>query len=177
MRKFILTATILSAAVVTPALAQTSTGTVSIDGSVAPRCLFTTANETISVGELTTQAGANAGRLDPGKLDGQSRTLVGWCNGTASSMKVEARPVVNTTVPTAPPPGFDRVVNYTATAVANSQDAADDSLVAGAGAAAIVGLFTGDVVITLSGSSSPGGGLLVAGTYQGETVVTLTAAI
>jgi hypothetical protein len=172
----ILASAVLAAATATPALAQTSTGTVAIDGSVALRCLFTTANATISVGELTFQAGANAGKLDAGKLNGQNRTLTGWCNGTASRMAVEAKPVVNTTVVTAPPAGFDRVVNYIATATANSVNASDDSINPAVGTPATVGLFTGNVVVALSGVFSPTNGLMVAGTYQGETLVTLSAA-
>jgi hypothetical protein len=136
MRKLILASVVLATA--TPVLAQsgTTTGTVTIDGSVAPRCLFTTSNAVINAGELAQGGtGAGAGKLDASKLDGQSRTLVGWCNGTASSMSVEAFPVVNTTVTSAPPAGFDRVVNYTATATANSVNATDSSIVAGAGSA------------------------------------------
>ena len=177
MRKLILASAVLAAVTATPVVAQTTTGTVTIDGSVAPRCLFTTSNAVINVGELAQGgAGASAGKLDPSKLDGQSRTLVGWCNGTASSMSVEALPVVNTTVTSAPPAGFDRVVNYTATATANSVNAADSSIVAGAGSASTVGLFTGNVTVTLSSSSTPASGLLIAGAYQGETRVTLSAA-
>lgn len=177
MRKLILASAVLAAVTAIPVVAQTTTGTVTIDGSVAPRCLFTTSNAIINAGELAQAGtGASAGKLDTSKLDGQTRTLVGWCNGTASSMSVEALPVVNTTVTTAPPVGFDRVVHYTATAIANAANATDSSTVAGAGSASTVGLFTGDVTVTLSSSSTPGGGLLVAGAYQGETRVTLSAA-
>ena len=177
MRKLILASAVLAAATAPPVLAQTTTGTVTIDGSVAPRCLFTTSNAVINAGELAlTGTGASAGKLDASKLGGQSRTLVGWCNGTASSMSVEALPVVNTTVTSAPPAGFDRVVNYTATATANAVNAADSSIVAGAGSPSTVGLFTGNVTVTLSGSSTPGAGLLIAGAYQGDTRVTLAAA-
>ena len=177
MRKLILASAVLAAATATPVVAQTTTGTVTIDGSVAPRCLFTTSNAVINAGELAQAGtGGSAGKLDTSKLDGQSRTLVGWCNGTASSMSVEAFPVVNTTVTSAPPAGFDRVVNYTATATANAANASDTSIVAGAGSASTVGLFPGNVTVTLSGSSTPGAGLLIAGAYQGETRVTLAAA-
>lgn len=179
MRKLILASAVLVVATATPVLAQsgTTTGTVTIDGSVAPRCLFTTSNAVINAGELAlTGTGGTAGKLDTSKLDGQTRTLVGWCNGTASTMSVEAFPVVNTTVTSAPPTGFDRVVNYTATATANAVNAADSSILAGAGSASTVGLFTGNVTVTLSNSSTPASGLLIAGAYQGETRVTLSAA-
>ena len=50
-------------------------------------------------------------------------------------------------------------------------------LTAGAGAASNVGLFTGDIVVTLSNASSPNNGLMVAGTYTGNVVVTLTPTV
>ena len=175
MRKAILfTSAAALAALASPAFAQ-STGTVDIDGSVADRCLFTTPSETISVGELS-QSGTStdAGKLDPSKLDGQQRTLTGWCNGTAATMSVEALPLLNQDFAGTAPNGFDTRIDYTATASANSVDATDTSATAGVGTAAGVGLFTGDVVVALSGSSTPNSGLLVAGDYSGEVRVTLT---
>lgn len=177
--KTLLAAALATAAIATPALAQTanSTGSVNIDGSVANRCLFTTAVEAISVGELALSgSGTTAGKLNKSKLDDQSRTLIGWCNGTASTMSVEAKPVVNTTVTATPPSGFDRIVNYTATATANDVPASDSSTDNGAGDSALVGLFKGNVVVALSDSDTPNSGLLVSGTYQGEVLVTLAPA-
>ena len=161
-----------------PTLAQTATGTVAIDGSVAGRCLFTTPSATISVGEMALQGtGTTAGKLNAAVVNGQSRTLVGWCNGSASTMSVETQALVNTGFAPAAPTGFDKRVDYTATAVANAVSANDTSLTAGAGAASTVGLFTGDVVVTLSAARSPTSGLLIAGGYQGQVLVTLSPAI
>lgn len=174
MRKaFLLTSAVAIATLAGPALAQ-STGTVDVDGSVQGRCLFTAPSATISVGELSQAGtGANAGKLDPAKLDGQQRTLTGWCNGTAATMSVEAFPLLNTDFTGAAPSGFDTRINYTATATANSIDATDGSATAGAGTPVNVGLFAGQVVVALSNSATPGGGLLVAGAYNGEVRVTL----
>lgn len=175
MRKVLSIAAIAALATGAPAMAQDATGTVSIDGSVADRCLFTTDNALISVGELALGgAGAGAGRLDPARLDGQTRTLVGWCNGTAATIEVEALPLVNTSFTGTPPAGFDRRVDITATAAANNVSATDSSLNAGAGTAATVGLFTGSIDVTLSNSSTPTNGLLVAGSYVGQVLVTLS---
>jgi len=161
-------------AIATPVSAQV-TGTVDIDGSVADRCLFTTDNAVISVGELSRAGtGAAAGKLDVSKLDGQTRTLVGWCNGTAATMEVEALPLLNTDFVGAAPTGFDTRIDYTATADANALSGNDTSLVAGKGSAIAVGLFSGDIDVTLSASSSPTNGLLVAGSYAGQVIVTLT---
>lgn len=175
MRKAILlTSAVALVSLAGPALAQ-ATGTVDIDGSVQDRCLFTSPSATISVGELSQSGtGANAGKLDPSKLDGQQRTLVGWCNGTAAKMSVEALPLLNGDFVGTAPSGFDTRINYSATASANGVEASDGSATAGAGSAVNVGLFAGDVVVALSNSNTPGGGLLVAGGYSGEVRVTLT---
>lgn len=151
------------------------TGEVNINGSVANRCLFTLPSETISVGELANGgADSSTGKLNTSKLDGESRTLVGWCNGTAASMTVEALPLLNTSYSGTVPAGFETRINYTAAALANGETATDSSSVGGTGSAVNVGMFSGDVVVTLSGSATPGNGLLVAGAYSGQVLVTLS---
>lgn len=171
MRKYILAA-LPALALTVPAMAQDSTGTVAIDGSVASRCLFTTPNETISLGEMALPGSdTNAGRLDSSTVDGRTATLVGWCNNAAAGMTVEAFALTNTANAAS---GFTNRVDYTATAEANSASGNDTSLVDGAGATVSVGMFTGDVVVTLSDSSAPSNNLLVAGNYNGQVEVTLT---
>jgi hypothetical protein len=175
MQKNLILAVGLVGLMSSPAFAQSSTGTVTVDGSVADRCLFTTPSATISLGEISLSGtGATAGKLNTAVVNGQSRTLVGWCNGTAATMTVEAQPLLNTSYTGPAIAGFDTRVNYTATAVANAVPGTDTSTGAGAGTAVAVGLFTGNIPVTLSASSSPTNGLLVAGTYQGQVLVTLT---
>lgn len=173
MKSAFLFATGAAALLAAPAWAD-STGTVAIDGSVADRCLFTSDSATISLGELSQGGtGGSAGKLDTGKVNTKSATLSGWCNGSAATMSVEAQPLLNVDTTDAPT-GFDRRVDYTATATANSVDGSDTSTTGGAGASVDVGLFTGEIPVVLSEASSPTGGLLVAGTYQGQVLVTLT---
>lgn len=149
-------------------------GEVTIVGRVADRCLFTLPSKVIDLGELSLPGtDASAGRLDPSRVNGASETLEGWCNGTAATMRVEALPIANVSFLAAPPAGFDRVVNYTATATANSVDGTDTSVTAGAGTAVVVGMFTGTIPVTLSAASTPASGILVAGDYQGLVRVTL----
>jgi hypothetical protein len=158
-----------------PAMAQQATGVVEIDGRVADRCLFTTPSDAISIGELALAGtGTQAGRLDVAKLNGQSRTLVAWCNGTAATVAVEALPLLNRSFSGAAPTGFDTRINYTADARANRATATDTSIAPGSGATVPVGLFTGDVIVTISGASTPTNGLLVAGAYSAKIIVTLT---
>lgn len=167
----------IAACAASPAFAQ-STGKVTIDGSVAPRCLFTTTPVAIVLGEMALSGSdTTAGKLNAAKVDGQTKTLVGWCNGSASKMSVKAEALTLTGSTGTIPGGFDRTVNYTATAVANSVSAIDSSTTVAASSDQTVGLFTGNVVVTLSSAASPTGGLLVAGDYNGQVLVNLSAAI
>ncbi|MCX8476452.1 MAG: hypothetical protein MT490_11710 [Sphingomonas sp.] len=175
MRAAILAASLALPLIAVPAAAQ-STGTVDVNGSVADRCLFTTPSAVIALGEISLAgSGAGAGRLDPSRIDNQTRDLVGWCNGTAATMTVEAHPLLNLDYGGAPVAGFDTRVDYLATAVANSASATDSSTMAspGAGSPVNVGLFSGNVRVSLSQSSTPGNGLLVAGNYGGMVIVVL----
>lgn len=175
MKKILIVALAASAsAFATPALAQ-STGTVTVDGSVADRCLFTGDTATILLGELAASgSGATAGKLDTAKLDSSpDATLTGWCNGIAATIKVEAQPLMNTDFTGTAPDGFTRRVDYSATATANGATPNDTSLVSGAGTAESIGMFTGSVVVSLA-SVGAGTDLLVAGDYQGQVIVTLT---
>ena len=175
MKKFIILALAPLAFVASPALAQV-TGNVAVNGAVAGRCLFTTNSQTITIPELSnTGTGASAGKLDPATVNGQNKTLVGWCNNAASTMTVTATPLTN--VATAPT-GFDNRVDFTATANANSVNGTDSSIGAlAAGTPVTVGLFTGNILVTLSAASSPTSGLLVAGAYTGNVAVTLSPTV
>lgn len=152
------------------ASAQTATGTVAINGTVASRCSLSLSSATISLGEMSQVAD---GRLNAAVVNGQNRTLTGFCNGATARMTVEAQPLLN---PATAATGFDNRVDYTATAVANSVSGTDSSLAAspGPGTSVAIGAFAGNVVVTLSAASSPNNGILVAGGYNGQVLVTLT---
>lgn len=168
MRKSLIIASALMAAASAPALA--ADGTVDITGVVADSCQFTgDTTKTIDLGDIAD----SDGKLDASAVNSKSATLTGWCNGTAATMTVSAAPLDNEDHLTAAPGAFDTRVNYTATAEANSKSASD-STTADPSAAAAVGLFSGDVKVTLSDASTPGSGLLVAGDYKGSVQVTLT---
>lgn len=155
--------------------APAAEGTVTFNGVVGDRCLFTLPSQIVDLTELSLPGtDGNAGRLDTSKVEGANATLQGWCNGAAATMAVEALPIVNTSFTSTPAGGFDRVINYTATATANSVPATDQSVVSGAGNSVGVGMFTGNIPVVLSAPSTPGGGILVAGAYQGVVRVTLS---
>lgn len=167
----IFTGTMLAAP---PALAaDATTGTIAMSGSVAGRCLFTTPQQSIALGELAQSgASATAGKLDPTKVNGQTASMVGWCNNVGSSMVVTTTELTNTT--TAPSAAFDNRISYTATATANGISASDSSVSVGAGAASAVNVFAGSIGVTLSGAATPNNGVLVAGSYVGNVTVTLS---
>ncbi|MBA4161405.1 MAG: hypothetical protein C0515_04860 [Novosphingobium sp.] len=171
MRKILILAALPAILAASPALAQSATGTVNIDGSVAGRCMFTLPNATISLGELSL---ASNGKLDVSKVNGKTATLTGWCNNTAASMTVTTTQLTTATAATAE---FDNRVDYTGTATANAISANDSSLTAGAGTASTVGQFTGNIVVVLSAASSPTNGLMVAGAYTGNVQVTLSPSL
>jgi hypothetical protein len=171
MNRLLFTAAILGLAIPAAASAQAAavTGTVTVTGAVAARCQFTTGNASIDIPELSD---TSTSALDPATVSGAPHaTLVGWCNGTASTIQVEAQPLLNTaTAPT----GFTNRVDYTATATANSVSVTDNSLVANSdNTAASVGIFTGNIDVGLSQATSPTG-KLIAGAYLGHVIVTLT---
>jgi hypothetical protein len=176
MRKYLTLAALPAVMAASPALAAAApaagvTGQVDINGSVAARCMFTLPNATISLGEISL---TSTGKLDTTKVDGKTATLNGWCNGAASTMTVTTTELTTTTAATT---GFDNRVDYTGTATAGAASASDSSLTAGAGSASALGLYSGDVVVTLSASSSPTNGIMVAGIYTGNVKVTLTPAL
>jgi len=175
MNKLILAALAASAALSTPALAANNdTGTVTVNGSVAGKCKFTTGTATINANEL---AGAD-GKLDASVLVNKTATLVGWCNQTASTMKVTAKPLLGDTA--APNASFTNRVDIDAQAVAAGQTATDSSVgetapTYTAGTAATVGIFSGNVDVKITAASSASA-ILTAGTYVGTVDVTLTPA-
>jgi hypothetical protein len=173
MRAWYLIAALPIALPAMPASAQ-ERGDFTLQGRVNLRCVFLLPSAAISLGELARGgSGASAGKLDTSRVNGQTRELLGFCNSAASEMTVEAQPLVNVTAQAAPPGGFDRRVDYVATATVDDVDATDQSADAGAGPGQNVGRFIGRVAVTLSDASTPNSGILVAGAYQGQVLVTL----
>ncbi|MBI1684316.1 hypothetical protein [Caulobacter hibisci] len=164
------------------AQAQSVTGTVQVNGSVANRCLFVTDNVVLDLGELSLQTGdvAAIGRLDGVKLTSRTATLNGWCNGVSATMAVEAQPIFNTSFTDAAPTGFERRIDYTATASAapagGAVSASDSTLATGGGSASTTGIFASDIVVSFADAATPAGGRLVAGSYSGSVAVTLAPA-
>lgn len=152
--------------------AHADTGTVTVDGSVAARCQFTTNTATITIAELADDSDV----LAPGNVNGQQATLVGWCNGTKSTMTASGASLKNVTAATT---GFSNQVDFTSTATEGEVSATDtDSTDGLAGSPSTVGIFTGDITVALSDAATHGSPAdkLVAGAYTGSVLVTLAPA-
>lgn len=163
---------------------QAVTGTVNVTGTVAPRCAFASQDAvTLAIGEMSVTTGATAdlGKLQPTTLTSRTANLNGFCNGVAASIGVEALPLLNTNFTSAAPSGFDRRVDFTsqatvATAQLGSVSASDTTTAVGAGANAVAGLFSNDIVVSFSNAATPTGGRLIAGPYAASVIVTLRPA-
>lgn len=164
-----------------PAMAEENgsdvTGTVSIDGSVAAKCLFTIGSDAVVIPELADASGF----LDASTVNTQTAELEGWCNGAASTMTVEAAHMEGDYAG-APVAGFTDRIDFTATATAltgaegsTPTAASDTTTVAGAGTGVGVGLFASPIAVTFSAAQASG--RLIAGDYAGSVDVTLSPAL
>lgn len=170
----------------TPALAQegsadTARGQVLVTGSVARLCILgEPSRAVVDMGQMVQSSGAAAGRIVA--LGPQSVTLPGsFCNFAGSMLGITASALVDGSG-TAPPDGFARAVNYTATASGwGDSDAVATTAAAFDGAGPDAGGTggtqpqpkLGDVAVSLSSFAVPGNALLVAGNYSGLITVTL----
>jgi hypothetical protein len=177
MRKFMILTAATAALTAAPAFAATTaaavTGTVDITGEVTGRCKFTTDNVVLPLGELSD---AGTGELDTSRVNAKFADLAGWCNAAASEMSVEAKPILGPSF-TGDAATFSNRVDYTATANLTpglSVPPSDASDTAGAGTAAAIGLYSGNIRVTLSGATAGGSKKMVAGNYTGQVIVTLT---
>lgn len=192
MKKFWLAA--LAASTVTiaaPASAQvagTASGTVTINGTVSGKCSVVNATNvaqpdytaTVDLGELAQADGRLVTSASLATTFGSKAFRV-ICTTATPGVKVEAAPVIISGGGTAPS-GYANTVNYKAHATfaltpSGSQTVTDDS-----GGAATEDTLTGrlagsgdNVTITADTFATPNStDVLMAGTYQGSVVVTVT---
>jgi hypothetical protein len=167
---------LISASAASAQSSNTITGTVGVNGFVTARCAFTSQNVVLNIGEMALQSGSSStlGDYDHTKLDGLSTQLDGICNGSGSTMTVQAFPMLNTSYTNAPPAGFETRVDYTATATENNVSATATSTSATPGTPVVVGDFNTAITVSFSNSATPTGGKMVAGPYTGSVNVTLT---
>jgi hypothetical protein len=185
MTKFVATLLIAAAATVSvPAYAQAS-GTVVVNGSVAPKCsAVAPINGTIALGELAKDDGT-VDRAFSKATGGLSTTFTVRCNGSNPNLSVEARPLVNSAGATAAE-GYTNKVHYTAklaamSAAGGSTAVSDLSLNNGATTARLgnrLAAVANNVSLTIAdGATESSTAILDAGTYSGTVDITITAAI
>ena len=182
MKKLLLAATALSL-MAAPAFAQSgpsaapaSTATVNITGWVNASCTAVTGGPFA----LNNISGATPGSLSTDSFT--STAIPVTCNGANTTVTVEAEPLKRTGTPITPPAGFTTTINYTATlgmapgGVTQATTAPTDTSAAGGpGTTVLVGLTNGNFNLVVSALNATG--LVVAGSYAGDTKVVVTPGV
>src|SRR5690606_31634164 len=108
-------------------------------------------------------APSELGRLDPSRLTSRTATLNAWCNTGTAQLTVQADPLENTSAADTLP-GFERRIDFTATATATGPETAakDSTLTDGPGAAVNGGVGT-ELLVSFSDVSTPADARLLAG--------------
>lgn len=172
------------AALPASAMAQagnSSTGTVAVDGRVAPVCILGgPIPALVDLGVMIATSGTRAGRI--AVLPVRSVSLpASHCNFAGSRVTVTANALLAANA-TAPATGFARAVNYTATADGWAAASAAATTAATSNGSSASSSGNGgshplpklaDIGVTLSAFSVPGDALLVPGNYSGTVTVTL----
>lgn len=179
------TSLVLAPVAATAQVSDSDTGSVSIDGRVAPICILgDPAPALVDLGQLAATSGMRIGRL--AVLAPRTVTLpASFCNFAGSAVRLDATALLGADT-SSPQPGFARAVNYTATASGWASGNAEVSTNALGDGSANAGSGTGatqplpkiaDIGVTLSNFSVPGDLLLVAGNYSGTVIITLGPAV
>lgn len=189
MKKIALIVMTAAAAIATPAMAQTTevTGTINITGSVAPKCFVigeavgSTFGTTVAMGELAQANGTLKSSADLSatfaSVGGAGLDARVLCTSATPDVSVLAEPLVNEV---AAPAGYDNSVDYQADVAfslvggttenvsdpSTDVDATTDTL-----SARLNGTGTNVRVRTSNWSAS---GTLVAGSYAGKITVVIS---
>lgn len=194
MKKLALVAMTAAAALAAPAMAQTTTGTILITGTVASKCTVvstspagSTFGTTVALGELAQADGTLATDLASRftSIGGAGLTAKVVCTSANADVTVNADPVVSASGAGAPT-GYTNTVHYKADvtfdrAAMSSLPVSNDTTAAAATATALGGRLAAtatNVTVATSNWRTPNtGDLLTAGTdYQGQIVITITPA-
>lgn len=168
-----------------PAAAQTVTGTVTITGSVAPKCSVTPGNgntfaRTVAFGELSQANGTLrtglAADFDAAAAPGVQIV----CNTNTPQVTVTSLPLANVTAAAA---GYDNSIDYTAHVAVSKAGGGtttidDDSAVAaGTGPAPVGGALLNGVNVAITADNfrtNTATDILVAGSYSGTVTILIT---
>lgn len=175
-------------AIASPAAAQSTTGTVNITGTVAPKCLVVPANTstfgtTVALGELAQADGTLATDLSTrfSSIGGTGLEARVVCTSAAPTIAVDATEITSATLA---PTGYANRIDFTAhvavdTVTTNDVDFSNSSTGAALGATLIGGRLANNggnnISITATDFATPAAtDLLVAATdYTGQIVVVI----
>jgi hypothetical protein len=176
-----------------PVAAQSTTGTIVINGTVTAKCAAVpggaTFGDTVGLSELADSNGALVAALTGSSAAAPafSRSFSLTCTGANFGVSVEAQALANTDVGLAPT-GYARAADFTGrvsldlvspSAGASTLNLDDSSAVAGAstgssGPANFLANSTGNVRVSGYGFSTPAGAIMVAGPYEGRIIITVS---
>ena len=177
-----------------PVAAQSTSGTIVINGTVTAKCATTPGGgssfgDTVGLSELADANGALVAALSGSSAAAPafSRSFSLTCTGSNFGVSVEAETLANTDVATAPT-GYTRAADFigrvsldlvSPSAGSSTLDLDDDSAVAGAstdssGPANFLANSTGNVRVSAYGFSTPAGAIMVAGPYEGRIIITVS---
>ena len=184
MKKIALIAMTAAAAIATPAMAQTVTGTINITGNVAPKCFVlngedvnSTFTANVAMGELAKSDGTlkDSATLATtfASQGGSALDVRVLCTSANPAVSVKAEPLANTT---AAPAGYDNSVDYTAdvtfTRVGGTTLVSDASTDGTATTATLASRLTGTGTnVSVRTSNWSATGVLVSGDYTGKITV------
>ncbi len=172
-----------------PALAQSTTGTVNLTGSVAPRCGVAASGggsivgQAVALGELTAANGTLRTGLDSAFASAVSAVSV-VCNTVAPTISVTATALSAQTSTGSPPAGYTNTIAYTATVSLGtigstpvllsviSGTNASHTLTIGEGR---VATSAGNLVLTATAfhTASPADILIADASYKGSIAITI----
>jgi hypothetical protein len=184
MRKtFFIAAFAAAAALAGAAQAASSSDSKSVDvsGSVSQLCILGAPSQaSINLGQMAATSGVRTGKLTT--IGDQTVTLPGsFCNYAGTHLTVTATALVEQDS-TTPPSGFDKAVNFTANVSGWTSTAATTTTGAAADGTTPTSSSNGgsqgspkstDLTLVLTGFSTPGDGILLAGSYSGLVTITL----
>ena len=184
MKKILTLALLASAAIATPALAQSASGTVAVTGTVAGKCTaITPITGTITLGELANSGGTIISGFTnvTGTL---TRSFTVICTSSNASITVSSTNLVNSADATTAN-GYTGTVHYTSTLTAQKAGGGADASAVYTSADALPAATTvsladrlknaaNNVTVTVSnGTTTNATDLLKAGTYNSTITITV----
>ena len=185
MKKLALFAIAASAVIATPAMAQSVTGTITLNGNVASKCSVTsspagaTFAQTVNFGELAQANGTLRTGLDTDFTAAAVQATV-VCNTGTPKVSVDANPM---TTGAGTLSGYANTINYTANVAVstvtpgtvNFSNATTAAPQAATAVGAALANSANNVKVTTSGYTTPGAtDILSAGAYTGNIIIVIS---